>query len=202
VHSLFIDTTSGLDIGLLDSQFLWVEYLSLDEKKPSEMIHHEIFKLLNQHNLKLENMQCFVTSGPGSYTGMRLNEGIAQVFELYKIAVYSFYHFDVPKLSGITSGFWATNAFKGQVFISTWNGDEVEKLLVDKDAFEIIDGKVGYTLDTKDTKDTKDTLFANLVSTRELIRKESQTIFTKISELGLRVPPFYFRSLDEEFKKC
>ncbi len=193
MHSLFIDSTSGLVVGLLDSKFNWVEYKSLDEKKPSEVIHYEIYNLLKKYNLELKNMRSFVSSGPGSYTGMRLSEGIAQVFELGHMTVYSFYHFDVPRLSGIKKGFWATNAFKGQVFIYNWDGDQVEKHLVGKDSFTIEDKSWGYTLDKNDP------LFVDLAATKELIKNEPAKIFSTVLEKKLRVPPYYFRSLEEEF---
>lgn len=194
MHSLFVDSTSGLIIGLLDSNYSWVEYLSLDEKKPSEIIHFEIYNLLKKYNLNLADMQCFVSSGPGSYTGMRLSEGLAQVFELNKMPVYSFYHFDIPRLSGVPKGFWVTNAFKGQVFIFNWNGDSFEKHLVNKDAFAIEDTALGFTLETTDP------LFADLVSTKNLIKTEAAKIFSVVKEKQLRVEPYYFRSLDEEFR--
>lgn len=194
MHSLFVDSTSGLVIGLLDPDYSWVEYMSLDEKKPSEIIHHAIFNLLTKYKLNLAEMQCFVSSGPGSYTGMRLSEGLAQVFELNKMPVYSFYHFDVPRLSGVPKGFWATNAFKGQVFIYNWNGEEVESHLVNKNDFIIEDEKMGYTLDTTDV------LFANLISTKNLIKNEAGTIFKKVAAQKIRMAPYYFRSLDEEFR--
>lgn len=196
MHSLFVDSTSGLVVGLLDSNYNWVEYMSLDEKKPSEIIHNEIFNLVKRHKLTLLEMQCFVSSGPGSYTGMRLSEGLAQIFELYKMPVYSFYHFDVPRLSGVPRGFWATNAFKGQAFIYNWNAHEVEKLLVNKDSFVIEDQILGYTLDKDDP------LFANLVSTKQLIQTDAKLIFPKVKSQKMRMAPYYFRSLDEEFNKC
>ncbi|MBC7539253.1 MAG: hypothetical protein H7281_10560 [Bacteriovorax sp.] len=194
MHSLYVDSTSGLVIGLLDSNYSWVEYLSLDEKKPSEIIHFEIFNLLKKYNLNLAEMQCFVSSGPGSYTGMRLSEGLAQVFELSHISVYSFYHFDVPSLSGVSKGFFATNAFKGQVFVYKWNGNDVEKYLVNKDLFIIEEEKLGFTLDASDP------IFSNLVSTKSLIKDNAPDIFSKVSERKLRFAPYYFRSLDEEFR--
>jgi tRNA threonylcarbamoyladenosine biosynthesis protein TsaB len=194
VYSLFVDSTLGLVIGLLDANYSWVEFMSLDEKRPSEIIHFEIFNILSKHNLKLKDMQCFVASGPGSYTGMRLSEGLAQIFELEKVPVYSFYHFNVPALCGILKGFWATNAFKSQVFIYNWNEGEHENHLVNKDAFTIVDESCGYTLDTKDS------LFINLVSTKSLIKNKSQDLFSKVKSLNLRVDPYYFRTLDEEFR--
>ena len=194
MHSLFVDSTLGLVIGLLDANYAWVEYMSLDEKKPSEIIHFEIFNLVKKYNLNLRDMQCFVSSGPGSYTGMRLSEGLAQIFELEKMPVYSFYHFNVPKFCGFEKGFWATNAFKSQVFIYNWNGDQVAIDLVNKDAFEIVNTYCGFTLDTSDS------LFLNLESTKDLIKNKSQEIFSKVSLLKFRVSPYYFRALEEEFR--
>jgi tRNA threonylcarbamoyladenosine biosynthesis protein TsaB len=194
VHSLFIDSTSGLIIGLLDSKFNWIEYNSLDEKKPSEIIHFEIFNLLKKYNLELQTMCLFISSGPGSYTGMRLSEGLAQVFELSQMPVYSFYHFDVPRLAGVAKGFWASNAFKGQVFIYNWDENKIEKHLVGKDFFDIENKQWGYTLDEGDL------MFSELKKTKDLIKNSSSTIFSKIYDEKLRVPPYYFRSLEEEFR--
>ena len=193
MHSLYIDSSLGLVIGLLDSDYSWVEYLSLDEKKPSEIIHFEIYKILQKHNLKLSDIRCFVSSGPGSYTGMRLSEGVAQMFELASMPVYSFCHFEVPILCGFENGFWATNAFKGQVFIYNWKGENIEKQLVKKEDFFIEDEAFGFTLDSNDP------LFCKLISTKNLIQEKSSEIFSKIAAIKLRESPFYFRTLDEEF---
>ena len=194
MHSLYIDSTLGLDIGLLDSSYSWVEYICLGEKKPSEIIHFEIFNLLKKYNLNIFEMQCFISSGPGSYTGMRLSEGLAQVFELAKMKVYSFYHFDIPRYCDVPNGFWMTNAFKNQFFIYSWDGDKIEKYLVNKDAFIIENEKRGFTLDENDA------LFGHLQSTKNLIKNNAPEIFSKISAKKLRVEPYYFRSLDEEFR--
>jgi tRNA threonylcarbamoyladenosine biosynthesis protein TsaB len=193
VHSLYIDSSAGLVIGLLDSNYSWIEYMSLDEKKPSEIIHFEIFNLLKKHNLKFAEMQCFVSSGPGSYTGMRLSEGLAQMFELSSMPVYSFCHFEVPFFCGVEMGYWATNAFKRQIFVYQWEGNKIEKYLVNKEDFVIRDEKYGFTLDKNDP------IFSNLLSTKNLIKEKSVEIFSKVHDQKLRVPPFYFRTLDEEF---
>ncbi len=194
MHSLFLDSTSGLVVGLLDSKFNWVEYKSLDEKKPSEIIHFEIFNLLKKHNLDLKDMRTFISSGPGSYTGMRLSEGFVQVFELNHMPVYSFYHFDVPRLSGVVKGYWATNAFKGEVFVYNWNGEEIKKELLLKDVFSQAGRNNGFTLDDTDP------IFSGLTSTKKFIKNESAKLFANVLEKKLRVPPYYFRSLEEEFR--
>lgn len=194
MHSLYVDSTSGLTIGLLDPNFSWVEYINLTESRPSEIIHHEIFNLLRRHNLNLKNIRCFVSSGPGSYTGMRLSEGLAQIFELGKMKVYSFYHFDVPSFIGIDHGFWVTNAFKGQVFIHTWKNETIEYQLVSKESFSIENKELGFTLDSTDP------LFSDLITTKFLIKEKSNLLFSKILKQQLRVTPYYFRTLDEEFR--
>lgn len=194
MHGLFVDSTSGLVVGLLNPQFEWIEYLLFDEKKPSEIIHFEIFNLIKKHNLNLSSMHVFISSGPGSYTGMRLSEGLAQVLELSKVPVYSFYHFDVPRICGIESGFWVTNAFKGQVFIYSWKGDLLEKQLVDKDSFTIENPENGYTLDVENSA------FSGLKSTKEFIRDHASRLFSKMADKKLRETPYYFRSLEEEFR--
>lgn len=194
MNSIFIDSTSGLEIGLLDSKFNWVEYHALDEKKPSEVIHTEIYQLLGRHNLDTKNVRLFVTSGPGSYTGMRLSEGLAQIFEMSGNQVFSFFHFEVPSLIGIQKGFWMTNAFKGQVFVYSWNPDGHEKNLVNKSEFKLLHDQNGFTLDNTDP------LFSGLKTTKDLIHKEAHKLFSKVFELRMRVPPFYFRTLEEEFR--
>lgn len=194
MHSLFIDSTSGLEIGLLDNKFNWIEYHSLDEKKPSEVIHSEIYKLVQNHGLELKNMRLFVTSGPGSYTGMRLSEGLAQIFEMSGLPVFSFLHFEVPKMTGVREGFWVTNAFKGQIFLYRWSEQESEKSLVNKSEFKIENPNLGYTLDKADP------ILEGLATTKELIHKEGKKLFAKVLELEMRVPPYYFRTLEEEFR--
>ncbi|MBC7713460.1 MAG: hypothetical protein H7177_08980 [Rhizobacter sp.] len=196
MHSLYVDSTSGLVIGLLDSDFNWVEYADTNEKKPSEVIHFEIYNLVQKYKLDLKNMNFFFSAGPGSYTGMRLGEGIAQILAWDEKKVFSFHHFDVPELTGVVKGFWVTNAFKGQVFIYNWDKKSglSEKELVNSADFKIIDPELGFTL----SADNKD--FGHLKTTKELIKNNSTEIFSKVFKLQLREPPYYFRTLDEEFK--
>lgn len=196
MHSLYVDSTSGLVIGLLDSEFKWVEYQDTNEKKPSEVIHVEIYNLIKKHNLNLRDMNFFFSSGPGSYTGMRLGEGIAQVLAWEDRNVFSFVHFEVPQMVGVEQGFWVTNAFKGQVFSYNWNTKTglAEKELIDSADFKIMNPELGYTL----AADSKD--FSQLKNTKDLIKNHSQVIFGHVYKEKMRQPPFYFRTLDEEFK--
>lgn len=195
MHSLFVDSTAGLIIGLLNPNFEWVEYVNIDEKRPSEIIHFEIFNLIKAHNLELANMQCFISSGPGSYTGMRLSEGLAQVLELSQMPVYSFYHFDVPRFCGIKKGIWATNAFKGQIFVYEWNEDSINRKLINKEDFALEKDVLGFTLDITEP------LFVHFTSTEELIKKRAPEVFSRIFNQKLREKPYYFRTLEQEFSQ-
>ncbi len=196
MFSLYVDSTSGLVIGLLDSNFKWIEYLDSNEKKPSEVIHHVIYSLVQKYNLDLKSMNFFFSAGPGSYTGMRLGEGIAQVLAWDDKKVFSFHHFDVPKMTGVQKGFWVSNAFKGQIFVFNWDNKTglAEKELVNSADFKIIEADLGFTLSTEVKE------FSHLKTTRELIKNQSTVIFKKAFEDKLREPPYYFRTLEEEFK--
>jgi tRNA threonylcarbamoyladenosine biosynthesis protein TsaB len=196
MHSLYVDSTSGLVMGLLDSEFNWVEYHDTAEKKPSEVIHIEIYNIISRHNLNLKDMNFFFSAGPGSYTGMRLGEGIAQVLEWNMKSVFSFHHFDVPKFAGIKNGFWVTNAFKGQVFIYTWDVEKniADKQLINSADFSIVDPELGYTL----SNEVKE--FSALKTTKDLIKNSSREVFSKVFKDKIREAPYYFRTLDEEFK--
>ena len=197
MHSLYVDSTSGLVIGLLDSEFKWVEYHDTNEKKPSEVIHVEIYNLIKKYNLDLKAMNFFFSAGPGSYTGMRLGEGIAQILAWENRNVFSFLHFEVPKFVGVKKGFWVTNAFKGQVFSYNWNLENgtSEKELINSADFKIMDPELGYTL----AADSKD--FSELKNTKDLIKNSPEKVFSHVYKEKMREAPYYFRTLDEEFNK-
>lgn len=178
MYSLFLDTTAGLTVGLLDDQFAWMAYESSNEKRPSEHIHEKIFFMLSKFNLQLNHLRVITVAGPGSYTGMRLSEGFSDIVSWSGVKILSFYHFEVPKFTGISSGRWMTNAFKNQIFSYQWDpkGSSTELLLEcsDPDAFSI-------------------------EKTRELIYTNPTLIFSKVVQLNEKKESYYFRTLEEEF---
>jgi tRNA threonylcarbamoyladenosine biosynthesis protein TsaB len=178
MYSLFLDTTSGLTIGLLDSQYLWLAYEMTDEKRPSEVIHEKIFTMLSLFNLQIEQVQVFTIAGPGSYTGMRLSEGFAQILNWHGLKIYSFYHFDVPLLTGILAGQWITNAFKNQIFSFQWNGENNSTELL---------------------SNCEDLAAITMEQTKELIHLCPHEIFSKVVLLNHKKETYYFRTLEEEF---
>lgn len=194
MHYLFIDCSSGLTIGLLDQKLEWLDFQTLDHKKPSEIIHQQLHFLIEKYQLRLNEVQCFCASGPGSYTGMRLSEGLVQLLELSGMKIYSFHHFNIPKLIGIEKGYWVTPAFKGEIFVYNWNLNQEEKILVKQNEIKFQDKSLGYTLENSNE------FFSGLVSTKFLIKNEPQKLFTSVMDKKLRVKPFYFRTLEEEFR--
>jgi tRNA threonylcarbamoyladenosine biosynthesis protein TsaB len=151
---------------------------------------------MEKYHLDFKTTKFFFSAGPGSYTGMRLAEGIAQVLDWESNNVYSFYHFDVPQMIGIKKGYWVTNAFKGQVFIYNWDDQlkQSEKELVDSKDFEILNPNEGYTL----SSELDD--FKELNTTKDLIKNLSEQVFLDVLNKKLRNAPYYFRTLEEEFK--
>jgi len=194
---LFVDTSELLTVGLLDEQFQWLEYHELEDKKSSALIHSFIYELLSKHGLKLENIAAyFQVAGPGSYTGMRVSEGISQVLNWQGMKVYSFYHFEVPKLLGEKSGAWISKAFKGEAFIYSWNNEDVDKELVSLEALdENLDAKTS-TLFTHFSGNFE----RELAYTSKMIKASSSELFPIVVEKNLKREPFYYRALEKEFK--
>jgi tRNA threonylcarbamoyladenosine biosynthesis protein TsaB len=189
MNYLFLDTTNGLTIGLLSDKIEWLFYEKLSEKKPSEVIHSKINKILESHKISFKEITLITLAGPGSYTGMRLSEGIAHILKLCDVPVISFFHFEVPSMLGVKSGKWVTNAFKGQFFIYEWNGEVSNKKLVD-------------SLDLNAEIYSNSFFDSNLkiILTDDLIKDNAKEIFQKVISRNEFLPAYYFRTLDEEFK--
>ena len=196
MHYLYVDVTAGMILGILNSEFQWITYVESDEKKPSEVIHQNIHQLIKQHHIDSKSIEYFFSAGPGSYTGMRLGEGMAQMLEWSGKKVYSFHQFEVPSLMGVQKGYWISNAFKGQFFIHHWNQTESRSELVNQTDVKLLDTQTGFTL-------THDNVaFKDLQTTKSMIAENPQLLFENLKKNNVRKAPYYFRTLDEEFKQC
>ena len=193
---LYLDTSHFLTLGVLDERFEWLEFKEKNQLQHSADIHNLIYETLDQCQLKAKNLKgLFVCNGPGSYTGIRLGEGIAQVFELLNVPIYSFHHFKVPKMLGFKSGQWSCHAFKGEIFNFVW--DETKE--------------IDELISSADWKPLQRNVFSNqtegpwIVGQFEMIanviKKSSKEFFPQLLNLKLREEPYYFRPLDKEFKR-
>lgn len=197
---LFLDTTNEIVLGLLDSNNEWVEYQVYEGLKGSAVIHRLIFDNLEKYKTEIKDIECLIQiSGPGSYTGMRVSDGISQIFSWQDFKVYSAYHFDIPLILDYQKGYWYTEAFKGELFLYKWNGLESEKTLL-----KIIEAR--EILEASDIPvfclNSKSSAQAESISTRELIYKNSKKIFNYIIDNKMKQELFYFRALEDEFSKA
>ncbi len=201
-YYLYMDTSDHLVVGLLNESFDWVDFLELEGAKNSGRIHAAVYDMLKKAGLEARNIKAiFQNAGPGSYTGMRVSEGISQIFEWQGIPVYSFFHFEVPSFLEIESGKWLAKAFKGEFFIFTWNKGNEERVLIDLAASKeaIKEQKVYCHFRKSLEKDFAEEL-STFVETGELIKTQGAKIFSLVLSKARRLSPYYFRTIDQEFK--
>lgn len=192
--NLFIDTTFGITVGLLDTDYNWIDYEFTAEKKGSALMHGMIYSLLLKNKSSVREVnQIFQVSGPGSYTGMRVSQGIASIFEWQEVKVNSFYHYEVPRMLGVEKGEWIINAFKGETFIYAWSGGEGSKSLTRSDAVEVSDIP-RFTVGELAEK--------GMVSTQALIYQHPQDVFGFVAQNDLKRDLYYFRTIEMEFSRA
>ena len=201
MRSLFLDTSENLVLGILDENFSWVDYLDTKEKKGSGVIHGLLFELLKKNSLSMPDIDnIFIMAGPGSYTGMRLGEGLAQVLELFKVNIFSTYHFDIPLILNVESGSFASKAFKGEVFVYSWEKSKNSYQLILEDKFK----KLSLDYQKNNVKcytHVSDGIFEEFKQTSDLIKENPKTIFKFLFENNIRKELFYYRPLELEFKQ-
>lgn len=199
--ALFFDTTNSIKLGLLDKELSWISYEGHPSKKASQAIHGLIHDLLQQNKIDIKNLDCiFKIAGPGSYTGMRVSEGMSQIFEWSDFKTYSFYHYDIAQIENPDDGIWAAKAFKNEIFIFEWEKEshktEIMSLEKARDYLSKTQKKI-YSYD----KESLEELGINSSSTTELLEAHSQRILSVVKSFKDPRPLFYFRSIEEEFSR-
>lgn len=193
---LFLDTTNNLSLGLLDEKFEWIELVQIETKKTSEIIHQKIYELLGKHNLTANSeFEIISIAGPGSYTGMRITEGVCQIFELEGKKIYSVHSFMLPEYMGIDWDYCCYPAFKNEIYI---HSKDSQSKLVSLGEFEndYING-LSRLLTYGDNFNEK----PSIINIKESFLKNPSVALLKIVQLGLRQEPFYFRPVEVEFKQ-
>lgn len=195
-YSLFVDSSDNLTLGFLDDNLEWLEFKRLPNKKSSGVFHGLVEELLSSHGKTLFDLdRVFYAAGPGSYTGVRLVEGFCQILRWRDIKTNSFYLFEIPSLLGIEKGTWFSEAYKGEAFIYSWNGTENDSKLVKKEDLDSSYDKNSklISLGSFDGVETQSVL--------DLIREDSNKLFSTIIDKDLEREPFYYRTIENEFNK-
>ncbi|MBT5093809.1 MAG: hypothetical protein HOM21_06190 [Halobacteriovoraceae bacterium] len=195
--TLFLDSSDKLFLGLLNSENDWIGYNQTELKKGASNIHKLLNDLLSEHQIVLKDVKKLVhISGPGSYTGVRITEGLCQIFDWNDFEVFSFYHFDIPQILGIEQGYWVSHAFKGEFYYMHWNGKEEQKSGLLKLSEYPKLTELGVPIFTH----CRGEPFLTAEQTSDLMLKNPQKLFNRIISEKWRKPPFYYRKLEDEFK--
>jgi len=194
--AIYLDTTKNMTIGILQDDFSWTTYQAFMETRSTEGLHFQLLEMLKKSGLKIADIKTlFTAAGPGSYTGMRVSEGVAQIFKWQQIKTNSFYHFQVPQILGMENYVFMCKAFKGEFFLKDAQSEtllsltDLPKMIADYN-------KRGFKLFTH----YPDNDFLNFSLTSDLISSKPIEIFSKVDKENMLNGPFYFRSLEKEFR--
>lgn len=203
---IYLDSSFGIGLGLLDNSYNMMAYQFINEPKQSSVIHKIIYELLEKHSLKAAHIDNVIaTAGPGSYTGMRLASGISEIFSWLNTKTNSFYHFEVPYKLGATKYIWLAKAFKGEVFIYQRDGDIAKNLRVsESDIFRVVEefSAKGYKTYCfgREALAVSELDSISIVNTKELLEANLSKICQSVVESNEAKEIYYFRSIEEEFK--
>ncbi len=195
---LYLDTSSQLKIGVLSKEYKWLSYKHLVTNKSSEVVHKEIFEMLSALGKDIQDVtEVFVFAGPGSYTGIRVAEGVAQILKLENISVYSFNAFSTLELIknevDTRNLCWLFPAFKGEVYVR--GAGEIKGTLVKESSFSKESGLLYITHGANKLSELCEK------NSESIIHDTSHVLFPAVKRLNLRDEPYYYRSLDQEFTK-
>lgn len=203
--ALFIDSTYDITLGILDDNLGWIKFDRFYGQKASAIIQSETYNLLSSAGIKLTDLKSVITiAGPGFYTGLRLSEGFADVLIFLGIKHYSFLSYDIPVLTGVTSGAWLTKAYRGEYFFHFWDGKVARNELVAAKDLENFLGTVDksnfYIHSDTAIDDFSRNMLGKCLNTHDLLKQKSQMIFSTVLKSETKVDSFYFRAPEDEFK--
>lgn len=190
--SIFCDSCNGIKLGILDSSFNWLEYQEFNVSRSSTLLFKELHRMLEEHKVELAELESiYLLMGPGSYTGIRLLQGMKDLYSTWGLDVYGFYSFEVPKLSGINKGQFVMSAYKGEFYSYEWNSEEESQKLLSDVPQNLESGTVFSIIDKVSDLETRPVY--------ELLKSDSKKIFSQVNNKKLKRNAFYFRPLEKEF---
>ncbi len=202
---LLLDNSYFLRIGIFVENE-WKESIEINSSKSSSVLHNILNEKLHKYGLKLKDLDhIFHLAGPGSYTGMRLSEGFAQVLEWQGKKCYSIYHFEVPQILKNDPGVWIAPAQKKEFFAYSWKNASSSIDFVDLASLESfiednIKQKISLFTHFRASLPLKDENHS-IGETSLLIKQNFSKLDEYVRNNNLRRPPYYFRSLEKEFTK-
>jgi tRNA threonylcarbamoyladenosine biosynthesis protein TsaB len=192
--SLYLDACDGLKVGLLNEELEWIEFLDFPIKKASNTLFVETEKLLSNNKINLEDIaSLFLCLGPGSYTGIRLLQGMKDLYTEHGIKVRSFYNFEIPLFCGIDSGCYITSAYKQEIYEYKWENEQHTQQLIEAERF--VTENTGQLYGMQDRFNE-----IALCNVYTMLRNNPKKVLEKVLEKELSREAFYFRPLDKEFK--
>lgn len=203
---LFVDSTHLITLGILDSKLEWLDYKYINEKKISSSIHSHMDTMLKDNEISTNSLKGIIQiSGPGSYTGMRVSEGITQIFNWQGFKRMGFYHFNVPAILGNSDYMWIANAFKKEFFcFRFFEGKAVKTLVKSSHLNDFIDANTTSETDFfcghADHVDLMDNE-KQITPTSKLIKESGKAVFKYIESEEINEELYYFRPLEQEFSK-
>ncbi len=194
---IFIDTTSGVHLGLWSKEKSWISFNSYETARGSTILHSKIFEILEKNNVLIKNLHGVIQiSGPGSYTGMRLSAGLTDILNWQGMTTLGIYHYEIPSLVGIAEGNWVCKAFKNEYLCYTWNKNGNSKELLTK---EQMINKINSETYTHHQSEWSFDL--KVKSSLELLKDKADDLFAIVIKQKLNRELYYFREIAQEFSK-
>lgn len=194
--SLVIDTSSSVSVALFDKDLNFLDKKESKELKSSKVLHRLVYDMYQEKGLKVQDLkEVFYCAGPGSYTGLRLAKGFAEVFSLEGVEIKGFWYQDYLKEKNDKSSILLANAFKNEIYVFKDFHESLEEL---ENLPEIINQEDYKCFSINDLRLKSE---IKISEAKDLVFKDinNQTIHV-LRKLPSR-EIFYYRSLEEEFSR-
>ncbi len=189
--NIIIDTSHKVCIWLVQKDTIVDD--SITEEQPSKALLIKMHEVLSRNKISLEEIDCFYfCKGPGSYTGLRISQGLEDYLKFNNLNCYDYYSFEILKV--IESGYiFISNAFKNEFFVSEFKNDEIHYQKIKKE-------------DLNSYKENKRLLSYDVklgdIDYLDVFKNEFNQFFKEVLNRKNQREVFYYRTLSEEYTKA